>query len=545
MLSSEVASFPLHGPGETMRCARLAALWILAAAGMTAQQPPPAHFPQPENTPPAAPAPVQNTGQALPTLKLSTRLVVIDVVVTDKHGHLVNNLQKNDFSVYEDGAVQAIRSFEPPSAHAQPAGVVVNSAADLKKIGFAPVTILVMDELNTDPADMSGARQALVKYLASQPATLTQPTELLVATNTRFLELHDYTQNRDALIDLIRHHLPELPTKFLAGRGGCIAVERMVQSLASLEQIAQASLGTPGRKNVIWVGAGFPSSNPVGLDDKTATTIIAAVRQCTNMLLDARITMYVIDPRINSTDTIDVSDPDDISNEQTSSGVEPFAGAIQFATFAPATGGHSYFSRNDLNNEIAEGIEQGNDYYTLSYVPTDNSDNAAKYRQIRIVMGDKNLRATTRDGYYPPTAAIRNVASTEPPRQAANQLKLDISSAVNSAISYNGLDIQATRGPGDYSLAVGAGHLDWTPVDNQTQRAEATVIAAWYNAKGKLLGHAGKELVVTRPADTDPDHPGDATFVLPLQPLPGDATRLRFVVRDAVSGRMGTADVKP
>jgi hypothetical protein len=198
-----------------------------------------------------------------------------------------------------------------------PPSVVVSSAADLSRIGRAPVTILVLDELNTPFSDMSFARQALVKYLLTQPAQVPSPTALLVASNTRFMQLHDYTQNRDELIALIKHHIPDYPSKMMAGRGGPSAVERMAQSLAALEQIAKASTGTPGRKNVVWVGSGFPSADLVGLDTRTADTIEAAVHNCTGMLLAARVTMYTIDPKINSTESDYIETPDDLTMAQT------------------------------------------------------------------------------------------------------------------------------------------------------------------------------------------------------------------------------------
>src|ERR1700722_1242008 len=93
-------------------------------------------------------AAIQNQAGVV-TLKVSTRIVVLDVVVTDQKGNLVNNLTRDDFAILEDRAPQTIQSFGPPSSHRMPANVVVNSSADLTKIGGAPVTILVLDELNT------------------------------------------------------------------------------------------------------------------------------------------------------------------------------------------------------------------------------------------------------------------------------------------------------------------------------------------------------------------------------------------------------------
>jgi VWFA-related protein len=490
-------------------------------------------------------APGQMGGQPTTTLKLSTRIVVLDVVVTDKKGNVVTQgLAKDDFTIVEDRVPQTIRSFEPPAEHVMPANVVVNSAADLKQIGDAPVTMLVLDELNTRFEDMSFSRDAMVKYLKAQPAVLKQPTVLLIVTNTRFKQLHDYTQNRDELIAAVKNEKAEYPTKMMAGRGGGVAVERMAQSLAALEQIAQASAGTPGRKNVIWVGAGFPSADIVGLDPKTADTILAAVKQCTDLLLEARVTMYTINPTLNSTVTIDVQTPDDLTMAETTSGGEPYSGGVQFSTFAPATGGRAFLSRNDVNNEIAEGIDQGSSYYTMSYAPTNKTDDAARYRNIVIVMRDKNLRATTRNGYYPPTAATRNIALTEPPKQAAAELKMEISNAVNSAISYNGLDVKAVKVGDQYVLRVKGKDLNWAALGDDKEKTEVSVIAAWFDEKGKLQGHAGKELTATRALETDLANAGDAAFAMPVA-LPGGVGRLRFVVRDAVNGRMGTVDLKP
>ncbi len=477
------------------------------------------------------------------TLKLSTRIVVLDVVVTDKKGKLVTTgLTRDDFQIVEDKTPQTIRSYEAPETHAMPAGVQVASAADLKKIGDAPVTLLVLDELNTKFEDMSYSRASMVKYLQAQPAVLKQPTVLLLASNTRFQQLHDYTQNRDELIEQIRRHMPEIPTKFNAGRGGAAAVERMVQTLSSLEQIAQASAGTPGRKNVVWVGAGFPSAGLVGLDDKTAATIVAAVKQCTDQLLAARVTMYTINPTPNSTVVLEVETPDDLALSEDTAGTDPFQGTVQFSTLGPATGGTAFQSRNDISNEIAEGIAQGNNYYTLSYAPTNRSDDAAAFRKVVILMKDKSLHATTRNGYYPPTAATQNIAATEAPKQARNQLVMELSNAVNSAITYNGLEVTAAKSGGDYTITVKGNGMEWRALNATTEQTEATVLAAWYDAKGKLLGHSGKELTATRAAGV-PNDATPAVFTLAVA-LTGNPARLRLIVRDAANARIGTTDLQ-
>ena len=482
-------------------------------------------------------------------LAVTTRVVVLDVVVTDKHGKLVhrNDLTKDDFTIYEDKVPQRILSFESPATHQMPvsATAVVNSAADLKKIGDAPVTILVLDELNSKFEDMSYSRQMMVKDLEEQPPVLKQPTVLLFAENTKVTQGHDYTQNRDELIAIVKKHMPEYPWRMMnSGRNGPGAVERMAQVLATLQQLAQSSSGTPGRKNIIWVGNGFPSADLVGLDQLTSDTIEAAVRRVTAKLLASRITMYTINPIAGSSATIDIETPDDLNQAPQDAGPDPFGnGTVNFTDFAPSTGGMSFQGRNDINNVIAEGIAQGEEYYTISYSPSDKTEDPSKYRDIVIKMKDPELRATTRKGYYPDTASDLNELAdkTVTDKQKQRDLALDLSQALTTTISYNGLSVTAAKGKaGEYTIHVTDEHLSWSdPGPDGAEHSEATVAAAWYDSKGKLLGHVAREETAPRGAGNT-----GAAFTLPLPSVPSNAVRIRFVVRDALSGHMGTVDLK-
>jgi len=508
----------------------------------------------PQSAPATSPDGViqQQPGEAY-HLTVTQRVVVLDVVVTDKHGKLVSqqNLTKDDFMVYEDKVPQKILSFDPPAKHAMPAPSapnqpVVTSSADLKKIGDAPVTLLVLDELNSKFEDMSFSRQMMVKYLQAQPAILKEPTVLLIAQNTKFVQVHDYTQNRDELMEIVKKHMPEYPWRMMnSGKGGPGAVERMAQVLGALQQLAQSSSGTPGRKNVIWVGNGFPSADLVGLDQEETDTIEAAVRRVTAKLLASRITMYTINPMAGSSSTVDIETPDDLDTSAAdAAGFTPYgSGTVNFTDFAPATGGMSFQGRNDLNNVIAEGIAQGEDYYTLSYSPSNKSDDATKYRDIVIKMKDPNLRATTRNGYFPDAtgADVNELADkTVTDKQKGRDLALDLSQALTSTITYNGLVVSAQKvKSGEYAIHVTDENLTWSPpAADGMEHAEATVAAGWYDSKGKIQGHVAREETAIRGAANT-----GATYTLPLPNMPSNVTRMRFVIRDALSGRMGTVDI--
>jgi hypothetical protein len=80
--------------------------------------------------------------------------------------------------------------------------------------------------------------------------------------------------------------------------------------------------------------------------------------------------------------------------------------------------------------------------------------------------------------------------------------------------------------------------VGWSDADaDGTQHAEATLAAGWYDSKNKLIGHVAREETFKR---TGPN--GGASYTLPVV-MPGGAARLRFVVRDALNGHMGTVDV--
>lgn len=500
----------------------------------------------------------------VPNIKVDVRLVTLDVVVTDKKGNLVTNLTKDDFTVYEDAQPQPIRTFEPPSAHLMPSSadgkprVVVSSAADLPKIGNAPVTILVLDELNTAFADMSFARQSLQKYLLAQPEILNQPTALLVASNTKFQLLQDYTQKRGDVLAALKAHFPEYPWKMAnGGKGGPNAVERIVQSLSSLLQIAEATRGTPGRKNVIWVGVNAPSVDLTNADPVTTREMTDLVKRVTQTLLATRIAVYYVDPTANTSATVGLMVPGDTSDADSFDDSDPFNADVNFDEFAPATGGKIFLSRNDVNNEIASSIDNGNTYYSISYTPTSTKEDAAKFRNIKIKLTSPNLIATTREGYYPEGENTNNVQAdaTLSAKQRASELQMEMSQAALSAMTYNGLAL-ATQKSADnklWQIEVDAKGLSWTQAPNGMQVAEVTAMAVAFDDRGnggggkyragdksKMLGHVSRELQSERKADPTT---GGVAFELPVE-IPAGTTRMRFILRDAVSGKIGTLDLK-
>ena len=480
------------------------------------------------------------------TLHVTSRLVVLDVVVLDKAGHPVSNLDRSQFSITENKVPQTLRSFDPPSGHIMPHGSeahpVVHGTADLAKIGSAPVNILVFDELNTTWDGTAFARQHMENFLKSQPEILTVPTLLLAAGDSRFVVLHDYTQSRAELLEGIRTHFPQYPWQMMHNGSSNTNIDLLSQTLGTLSQIAESSRGTPGRKNVIWIGSGYPTLDTTTLTSDDDAKLITVIRRVTDRMLAARVTLYMVDPagvQTSMQDTGAAGDDGSFIDTGVSSSIGPYLGKLDFSTFATATGGKIFSNRNDVGNAIGQGIEQGSVYYTLAYIPTNSGDEAQKYRQIRVKLKDPSLRAFTRDGYFPDMTPVDPIpAGGEKP---ATQLRFDLVSAARTRLVYNGLKVESTQSADGYVLLVGTKDLHWVDQPDESRLAEVTVMTVFFNAKDKELQSHVIELKEKIGNGSPVNSKSELALKLPGQPPHGTA-RIRFVVRDAASGILGTAD---
>src|SRR6187402_2262701 len=200
----------------------------------------------------SAPAP-----KAPYSLRANARIVVLDVVVVDRKGQPVTNLQKDDFQVYEEKQPQVVTSFESPAVHPVPPSAAINSTADLDRLApQSPVNIIVLDELNSRFEDEAFTRYSLQKYLSRQPDKLNAPITLIAVSPHKFNVLVDYTQDKNAILNALQHHTAANPWQ-VGSRSW--AGEQFSSAFSALMQVSQATAGHPGHKNMIWIGRGFPT----------------------------------------------------------------------------------------------------------------------------------------------------------------------------------------------------------------------------------------------------------------------------------------------
>jgi len=497
-----------------------------------AQQPP--SLPPQETAPgtAAGSTPAQSSGGAY-TIQRTVRLVVLDMLVTDAKGNVVSDLKQQDFHVEEAGGVQDIQTFEQAGEHTPDPQISIGSTADLDRLApRAPVNIILLDEFNTRFEDMAFARYSLKKYLEKQPAKLTAPTILIAVNLEKFTVLHDYTQSKDEILIALESHLVAYPWQ---QEQGAWVGERYATAFITLRRVAEAVMGHPGHKNVIWIGRGFPSLNFARVSVNTQDHIESAVRSCVNILRNARITLYTVDPAGV------MLHPNEYGGGPLAN--DPFGGNYQFSLLAKATGGTALYGRNDVDAEIDTAIHDGASFYTLTYRPNNPTSDVKKFRKIKVTVDRPGLTVTTREGYY-------TTAAPEPvdPENPSRRLIADLVAAETSTMVYDGVPISLMSSPSDpdsYTVHVDAKGLTWSPAtDTQPRQANLIMMVTTFDSKGKELKRDARSFGVNAPPTVPPsgrlERSVDINYKIDHDPK---AVRARFVVRVTSSSRIGTADV--
>jgi VWFA-related protein len=337
------------------------------------------------------------------TLHEDTHLVLLDVTVTDKQGHSVTGLKKDDFKLLEDGQPQTIAFFEEhapvdPAEIAQQkaaaiAGQPPNTFTNYEPFTGKPVTVLLLNELfPLGTAGVVSLHQEMLDVIKKSPpdtpfAVYTLGSELRlvqpVTTDRTLLE------TRIDAIEMWKSPLmlqgsvrwmgpliwkgppigwerslnlsPEPPMSV----DDLIAMRRRIMTTA-MQHLAAGLKDTPGRKNLFAFTGGFQCS-VVGSDGNHGAPLCPAYSAFGN---DREFGCGLMD-----------------TLEQ---------GRMWIYRYYP--GGEVGYGFGCGSTGV--GVQDLSHYYTLYYTPT-NRDWNGKYRATTVEVADKKgLHLAYRKGYY-------------------------------------------------------------------------------------------------------------------------------------------------
>jgi VWFA-related protein len=307
------------------------------------QQQPPA---QATNTPADNATATDGTSPAgnddpLTTLRTTTNEVNVVFTVTDKRGHRVTDLKKNDFSIVDDNKAPAeIRSFSAETNLPLQVGLLIDASNSVR------------DRFKFE-------QESAIEFL-NQTVHPSKDRAFVVGFDVTPEVTQDFTDNTE----LLAHGVHELRP------GGGTAMYDALY-FACRDKLLKAPKSTPVRRAIILLSDGD--------DNQSHVTREEAIE----MAQRAEAIVYTISTNVSGT-----KGPGDKVLER----------------IADATGGRAFFpfQLRDVSNDFAEIADELRSQYAVSYKPADFKSDG-HYRTIEIVANDrKNFKVRARRGYYAP-----------------------------------------------------------------------------------------------------------------------------------------------
>ncbi len=432
--------------------------------------------------------PVDASGASVATFKVSTRVVVTDVVVTDNKGHLIKGLQQQDFKLTEDGIPQEIRYFDAASPDEEvERPKAPNNEAD-NRTEKGSTSVILFDMLNTPVAEQKRAWQQFVNFVRNKPKGARFALCALVPTSPHLKVIEGFTDDKDKLIAAasgkkvapngVGWQAGEVSTERSVttvtdlsqeGRtGGWAGLLQGLENMRSEQQVTDGNMRSQitlevftklggylsalrGRKNLIWLSGAFPisliadssSSNP----STDNSNYESRIKHTANLLADGEVSVYPVDVRGLDSGSVQAQNmvggiaPSGVGQAAptgfySQNGLESMSAADTFQQdklreisvraaetramneLATSTGGRAFYNTNGIQTAISLAVEEGSNYYTLSY-NSSNRDFNGKFRRIKVSLGGKEYRLSYRPGYFAvnPEAPVKDANS--PRRQRA------------------------------------------------------------------------------------------------------------------------------
>lgn len=542
-----------------------------------------------------------------PTIRVTTHMVLVDVVVTDKQGKPIPGLRAEDFTIEEKGKGQKIASFttSPPAGsnpEALSPGIYTNRAQYRSPGG--PITVLLLDALNTAFKDQAYARQQMLKFVQQQYRPGQRMGVFTLTGQLRVLQ--DFTSDPQILYTALQRYRP-VPQEFAAAAipqssgdgpasagqavtnldaaatpyhggpgdsglrsgaamdasmasaqaalaafaGADVAYgqdQRVQLTLTALDSIARILGGLPGRKSIIWVTGAFPFT--LIPEDRTVTE--AELAESLPSLDTRRVDEHASGNYAATFRSSHAEDIRDTSVRLSSAQIAIYP--VDARGLAISTDTDSIETMREMaretggrayvnQNEIKDGVAQA--FADQSAVYTigyypENKKYDSQYRSIKVKLNKSGVEVFHRRGYY----------AIDPTQLKGYNPNQEVAAALGDALPSTQVAFRAqVKSPQENSAAgkVGITFL----VDSDTLSAEdasggkhmnAVFYATFYTRDGKMLANRSQKVdQVFKPQVYQQVLQKGMMLHMDLDPVPGTA-QVRLAVQDVRTGMVGTID---
>src|SRR5438105_11725958 len=150
-----------------------------------------------------------------PTIRVNTRMVLVDVVATGKKGQPIKDLKPEDFVIEENGKKQKIATFTTPDEIAKaaappalPPGIYSNQPEYRAPGG--PITVFVLDAANTPFHDQAYGRLQMLKYVQEQNTPHQRVATFTLTDGLQLLQ--DFTSDPQVLVSAVQQYQQKQPS---------------------------------------------------------------------------------------------------------------------------------------------------------------------------------------------------------------------------------------------------------------------------------------------------------------------------------------------
>ncbi len=373
-------------------------------------------------------------------------LVEIPVIVRDRDGRLVQNLEQGDFQIAEQGVAQNITAFgrisiplaRTSAAATTTAGAVARDVSTNEDTSDSRIFVLLLDAQHVAPQ-----RTIVVRTLARQFIERHMgPADLVAVVSPGGLEsaTQDFTTDKVRLLaaidrfagNKIRSAAVELEEERLAGERGGVVLhggkdpsddERALraQGLTNvLEALARHLARVERRRKALLLfseGIEYDTMDVTGTVQRHASDVMHATVRAIRALMQANVSVYATDPRgLKSAEGDLLETPLYRATPSFVTGPSPesdYARSIRTLRDASeATGGFAAVDGNDADAAFTTIVEESSNYYLLGYVPA-RPPKPGEFREVTVRVTRPDVRVVARKGYGI-AAADRRIVQPEP-----------------------------------------------------------------------------------------------------------------------------------
>lgn len=471
-------------------------------------------------------------------VKITSKIVQVDVLVVDKEGKLVPDLSSSDFEILQDGKAQKISGFSyvdrsgeaPAESDRKSGGSVAAPPVRITAANAGRLITFIVDDGNCSfsTTGARATREGIQKFIREQML----PTDMVAIYHTRSGSsvYQQYSNDRAHLLNIAGKIRWNPPAGLCTFNDGSIfeaarsntyikrstegvstqtiesdaerrsreniedrtADNQVVGSLGVIRYVIKGLQRAPGRKVVFFLSDGLPVRSRGGefLDAGDVLRDLVELANRSSVVFNTIDSRGIVDAgMIEARDEVyaagDVLATDKIRDERTRAVINSQDG---MAFLARESGGRFYQGENSLDHPIKKALKAETGYYLIAYDPPDEAFKGKNFNKIEVKVKRPGLRVVSRTGFIGSATE-----STKPKRRSENS---DLYEAIVSPLPVPGLSVELTaffahsREQGNFVRSyfrIGGGEIKFVEDTGGHMKAVLDVVAVTMNEKSEVI----------------------------------------------------------